>query len=289
MKIFFTSLFILMVLAVVWVNKSHHTAAPVVNTQAPPSPEEIMAHDYEKISRNLKKENTSSDEWKKINTYSLTPESIVTKENAKDFFKVAQANLPDINACLKKDFCGMAANNEDDAYFDDERTPAHILINRNLKVMRESLVKDGSLASEVDWNLMRELANSNSEMLSVEALDIISNFDKSHNKTDELVKMTQDLKGSAKAEALLKIAKSKNPQDKKVLENDVEEVFATADADTVINVLEKLRQMNFANNQKADLLKNLCRFKTDPEINHNWGMVVMNAKKIYAGFEKLCN
>ena len=254
-----------------------------------PSPEQILENDYQKIARNLKAENISGDEWKKINTYSIKPEELVTKESAAEYLKAAQANIPDIYTCLKKDFCGMTTRGEDDAYFDDQRTPAHILINRNLKVMKESLRKDESLKSQVDWELMQELASSGSEMLAVEALDIIREFDTNGMKTDELIKMTEDYKGTAKADALVRISKKGSASDKLLLARDIEEVFAMSDANTVISVLENLKQMSLSATELSRVLRNLCRFKDNAAEEQNWKMIKYEANKLNSEFEKSCN
>lgn len=294
MKKLILPLLIVIVVAGAWWNYSPRSSftsstdnAEVTATAPMKSPEEIVAGDYEKIAKNLSTKNTSGDEWKQINNYSLTPEALVTNTNAKTYFKTAQSNVPDIFSCLKKDFCGMETRGEDDAYFDDQKTPAHILLNRNLKIMKESLRKDGSLKSEVDWDLMKELATSGSDMLSVEALDIIREFDSESVKTDELIKVTQDLKGQAKADALVNLSKRSNSTDKILLASEVQEVFAMSDANTVISVLEKLRNMSLGANASR-VLANLCRFK-DNEESHNWPMIKMMANKINKDFEKMCN
>ena len=289
------SLLIVIVVAGAWWNFSPRSSSLPVSeirasteeTKAMKSPEEIVASEYEKIARNLSPENTNGDEWKQINNYAATPETIITMANAKKYYKVASSNAPDIFSCLKKDFCGMATRGEDDAYFDDQRTPAHILLNRNLKIMKESLRKDDSLKSEVDWDLMKELATSGSDMLSVEALDIIREFDSEAVKTDELIKITQDLKGEAKAEALVRLSKKSNSTDKILLASEVEEVFAMGDANTAISVLEKLRNMGLGANASR-ILKNLCRFR-DGEESHNWPVVRNQAIKVNNEFEKMCN
>lgn len=295
MKKVLLPILIVIVVAGAWWNfspRSSFTApevtSEVTTTPAPmKSPEEIVAGDYEKIAKNLSDKNTSGDEWKQINNYALTPEALVTNTNAKTYFKTAQSNVPDIFSCLKKDFCGMETRGEDDAYFDDQKTPAHILLNRNLKIMKESLRKDESLKSEVDWDLMKELATSGSDMLSVEALDIIREFDSASVKTDELIKLTQDLQGQAKADALLRLSKKSNSTDKILLASEIEEIFAQKDANTVISVLENLRNMSLGANASR-VLFHLCRFKTN-EDKHNWPTVKMLANKVNNEFEKNCN
>lgn len=293
MKKVLLPLLIVIVVAGAWWNYSPRSSftVPGVTPEATPapmkSPEEIVAGDYEKIAKNLSAKNTSGDEWKKINSYSLTPESLVTNANAKTYFKAAQSNVPDIFSCLKKDFCGMETRGEDDAYFDDQKTPAHILLNRNLKIMKESLRKDGSLKSEVDWDLMKELATSGSDMLSVEALDIIREFDSESVKTDELINVTKDLKGQAKADALVNLSKRSNSTDKILLADEIKDVFASSDANTVISVLEKLRNMSLGSNA-AGVLVHLCRFK-DNEQKNNWPVIKLLANKVNNEFEKMCN
>lgn len=251
------------------------------------SPEEILANDYEKIDKNLSKKNTSNDEWKQINNYSISAEALVNAGNAKNFFKTAQSNVPDLFSCLKKDYCGMETRGEDDAYFDDQRTPAHILLNRNLKIIKESLKKDNSLKSEVNWELMKDLATSGTDMLSVEALEIIREFDTESTKTDELIKVTKGLNGQAKANALVNLSKKSNSTDKILLASEIEEIFAMGDANTVISVLEKLKNMNLGANTFR-VLKNLCRFRENEE-SHNWPVIKNNALKINKDFENTCN
>ena len=251
------------------------------------SPEEILAKDYEKIAQNLSEKNTSNDEWKQINQYAIRPENLVNAQNAKNFFKTASSNVPDLYSCLKKDYCGMETRGEDDAYFDDQRTPAHILLKRNLSIIKESLRKDSSLRSEVDWTLMKDLAKSGADMLAIEALDIIREFDKEGLKTEELIKVTRDLTGQAKADALVNLSKKSNSTDKILLASEVEEIFAMGDANTVISVLENLKNMDLGPNATR-VLKNLCRFK-DNEQSHNWPVIKMNAMKVNNEFLNICN
>ncbi len=257
--------------------------------QSAKSPEEILAGDFEKLTRNLKPENIQGEEWKQMTNYALKPDVLVNRENAQGLFKMAQNNLPDLYSCLKKDFCGMTTRGEDDAYFDDQRTPAHILMNRNLKVMKEALRKDEGLKSQVNWEMLQEFASSDAEMLQVEALDILREFDSETMKADELIKLTGDYTGTAKADALLRIAKGKNPADKQLVAEEVEEVFAMSDANTVISVLENVKKMAFNGSDTSRVLKNLCRFKNDPEESHNWMMIKYEAGKVNTEFEKLCN
>lgn len=288
MKKIITLLFIL-VAAVVWWKQTPPSAVTVSSPKATRLPEEILADDYKKMTATLNPENISGDEWAKINDYSIKAEVLVNKENAAQFFKTAKNNLPDLFSCLKKDFCGMETRGEHDPYFDEERTPAHILINRNLKVMKESLLEDKELAALVDWELMQELAASNAEMLSAEALEILREFNPEVAKTDQMLEMTKDSKGSVKAENLMRIAKNAKGADKLLIANEIEEVFAVADANTAISVLESMKKMAFNSQELRGRLKNLCKFKVDEDIKHNWYTVKYEANKIDPEFEKSCN
>ncbi|MBY0416306.1 MAG: hypothetical protein K2Q18_19180, partial [Bdellovibrionales bacterium] len=190
-------------------------------------------------------------------------------------------------ACLKKDFCGMETRSEDDAYFDDQRTPAHILINRHLQVMKESLRKDPTLAAEVDWKLLEEMASANSEMLSSLALEIMGEFDGETMKTKDLLTLTEDAKGETKANSLLQISKKASGADKALIASKVGNVFESDDPNTVISVLEKMKKMALYSVQLPDVLKNLCHFKS--ENDHNWLMIKYEANKVYSQFESVCN
>lgn len=292
MKKTLLALLIVIGVAGVWWSQTSHPvpSSQITETEnSSKTPDEILASDMEKITRNLRPENIQGQEWEQINTYSLAPEKIVSKDNAHSFFKVTQNNIPDMYACLKKDFCGMTTRGEDDAYFDDQRTPAHILINRNLKVMKEALRKDSSLKSQVDWEMLHELASSEAEMIQVEALDILREFDSETMKTEDLIKLTEDYQGSAKADALVRISKSGNSADKRLVANELQEVFAMADANTVISVLENMKQMALKTVEVNRVVKNLCRFKDNADEAHNWTMIKYEAKKLTSEFDKICN
>jgi hypothetical protein len=280
-----------------WINSSRSLSAqPKVQPKVAlktnvsrPSPEAILANDFAKITANLNPKNIENDEWAKINDYSLAPQYIINKNNVRGFFTVSKNNLPDLYSCLKKDFCGMETRGEQDSYFDDERTPAHILIKRNLTFIKESLAVDPSLAKEIDWDLMQELAASNSEMLSIESLEIMREYNPALNKTDRLIELTKDSKGNVKAEVLVKLASKATAADKLLIANEVKEVFAASDANTALSVLGNVKKMAFNSTQTPGLLKNLCKFKEEENLKHNWPMVKYEANKIYADFEKSCN
>lgn len=255
--------------------------------EIPRSPDEIVATDFQKIEKNLKRENIQADEWKDINTYTLKVEDMVNSGNAQYYFQVAQKNLPDIYSCLKRDFCGMEPA-EGDPYFDDQRTPAHILMNRSLKVIRESLRENPDLSSQVDWDLMEELAQSDADMLKVEALDIIREHSRINAATEDILKTTKNYTGEAKADALLRVSNNAGPKDKQLLAGEIADVFEIADPHTVISVLENMDKMKLSKESMLNVFSNLCRFKQNELNPGNWKMIESLASKLNPEFKTLC-
>lgn len=268
----------------VWVMQTSTHRAETPTTQK--TPVQTVEGDLEKIQKQLKPENINNNEWKEINNYAIRPENLITTSNAESFFNTAKNNLPEIYNCLKKDFCGMEPS-ANDPYFDDQRTPAHILLNRNLQIMKESLKKDPTLSSAVDWDLMDQLANSQQEMLEVEALDIIQNFSPSKVEVESTLKAAKNFKGTSKADSLIRVSNKASVKDKQLIMNEIEEVFATNDAHTVISVLESMDQMRLSKESMLKSFRNLCRFKDDVNPG-NWKMIHFLANKLNSEFNKLC-
>ncbi len=285
-KVVLPTLLFFSVLASVWYFSKSKTEAQALTPVQ--SPEEIVGTDFEKIEKQLKPENIKADEWKGINDYTVPVNELVSAGNAAQYFKTAQNNLPELYSCLKKDFCGMESS-PGDPYFDDQRTPAHILMNRSLKIMKESLQKNKSLASEVNWELMEELAQSDMEMLEVEALDIINQFGSAHVSTEDSLKKSQYFKGTAKADALVRLSQKGNEKDQALIASDIEEVFAHSDAHTVISVLETMGQMKLKKETVAKTFNNLCRFKEEDANPANWKMISYLATKLNSDFKNSCN
>ena len=249
---------------------------------------EILKNDYEKLVSNLKKENIEGKEWEVITNYSLAPADVINPGNAKVFFEAVNKNLPDLVSCLKKDFCGMTTRGEHDPYFDEQKTPAHQLVRRNLKVLKETLKDDSALINDVDWDFINEIAESDSVILQTEALSLLKEYGPKTEVSD-LLKKTKNYYGNSKAEALENLSKGAKAQDKNAIADEIKEVFSVGDSNTVISVLEKMQIMNLNKNEMPGILKNLCRIGDDENEAHNWPIVRYHAKKLYKDFETLCN
>lgn len=253
--------------------------------------EKIVNKDFKNILVHLKKENVKGEEWKNLNDYSAREQDIVTTENARKYFKIVSESSPEIFSCLKKDYCGMKTKNEDDAYFDNQKTPSHIFLSRNLKIMQESLKKDNSLVSLVDWEFIHDLINSGEELVAIEALSISRDFENKENHVEELLKETRQYKGETRAISVEKIGKKNMTKDeRKKFTNEIEDIFLIEDASTSISVLEKIQKPSFVKKKYEIALHNLCRFKTmDPIREKNWLMIKYLSKKIDSDFEKMCD
>lgn len=250
--------------------------------------ESILKSDYEKLTKSINPKIIASAEWTDLISYQLLPSKIVNKVNSKMYFKMIDESLPELFICLKKDYCGMTTRNDDDAYFDDQKTPSHILINRQLKVLKELLAVSPELASEINWELLIELARFDSELIQVEALDIIREHNKTASTVNELIKVSSSYQGNARAQALLKIAQSKDELTLSLVTNEIEEIFEMADANTVLSVLENLKKMSIGQLNLENTLKNLCRFKTDESLSHNWAMIKYETKSLNANLDTYC-
>lgn len=265
--------------------QSNHASSPLQGTELG---ESILKSDYEKLTKTINPKIVASTEWKDLISYQILPSKIVNKENSNIYLKMINESLPELFICLKKDYCGMTTRNDDDAYFDDQKTPSHILINRQLKVLKELLALRPELANEIDWELLIELARFDSELIQVEALDIISEHNKTASTVNELIKVSSSYQGNARAQALLKIAQSKDELTLSLVTNEIEEIFEMADANTVLSVLENLKKMSIGQSNLENVLKNLCRFKTDESQSHNWTMIKYETKSLNANLDSYC-
>jgi hypothetical protein len=250
--------------------------------------EGVLISDQKKLERNLKKETTANEKWVMVNDYSIPVHELVNKSNAKDFFKLVNGSISDLASCLKKDFCGMERRNENDPYFDDSRTPGHILLGRNLEILKQSLVENPDLKNDVDWDLIRELTESGNEKIQVLSVDLLKEYGTARGDTEKMLKITDDYKGNAKALALAELAQHAKPEEKGQVINSIEKSFATDDPNTVISVLEKMDKMKLSTGEKEQTVKNLCRFKENGADDPNWKMIRYDAKRNGVDVDVVC-
>jgi hypothetical protein len=285
MKKLLTLVFICTVSAMLWLNnRPQHSPSLDREEQITHSPEQILRNDLAKIEIHLDSKVVKSDLWQDVLKYEVTPKELVNSQNVKSIFEVSNNAIGGIHSCLLKDFCGMETRGDFDPYFDEKNTPSHFLLERNLKLMKESLDKDPTLASSIDWDLINQISEDESERTSSAAMDLLAVHFKASEKEEALLKTIGRKTGEAKAKSLLSLSKNATNKTKALLANEVEESFAMADANTVISVLEKLKEMKLTTQLLADVMPRLCRFKE----SHNWPMIIFEAQKNDFNLQTVC-
>ncbi len=249
----------------------------------------ILSNDRKRLEKNLKKEILQDENWVKVNDYSIEVKNLVTKKNAKELFKLSNESIEELASCLKKNFCGMERRSDDDSYFDDSRTPGHILLSRNLEIMYESLKINPGLKNEVDWDLVRELTDSANEKVQVIAMDLLKSFNTKDNGTEKLIKIVDNYRGNAKADALVELSSRASEEDHSLLLTAIEKSFADDDPNTAISVVEKLGKMHLSKNEIERVSKNLCHYKENGADEPNWKMINYEIGKLEVDLDKICN
>lgn len=250
--------------------------------------ENILKNDLAKLERNLKIETVQDRNWVSVNNYSISVKDLVNPKNSKHLFNLTNGSIANLANCLKKDFCGMERRSESDAYFDENKTPGHILLGRSLNIMLEGLRINPDLKSQIDWDLMNELTYSSNEIIQVLALELIKEYDTSDNDTDHLLKIVDNFKGNAKAQALAKLSTKDSSSDRIIFVNSLEKTFAGDDPNTVISVVESLKKMNLSNEEMARVSKNLCHYKENGTDDPNWRMIKYNMGKVSIDLDNIC-
>lgn len=248
----------------------------------------IPQADLRKIEGFLKPKNIQSPSWKVLVDYRVDLNTIITKDNAKDYFETALNNLPDLVECLRKDYCGMDKASISAPYFDNERTPAHLLVARTLNVLQASLKQVPELAIQIDWNLITEISGLNGNEVKAASMELLISFDKRNNGKEHLFEIAEGYKGIAKAKFYSEMAADLAAEERPVFINTLEKTLESDDADTIISTVEKMNTFRLTHNEIARVGKALCRFKRDESQEHNWKMIVMNMKKMDNNFEQHC-
>lgn len=275
-------------IAVLW-GKYQNSAKAGSLSHPRKSAEAILANDRQKLEENLTKEILNDENWIKVNDYSTDVKDLVNKKNAKELFKLSNRSITNLASCLKKNFCGMERKNEDDAYFDDGKTPGHILLGRNMEIMVESLKDDPELRKEVDWDLIRELTDSMNEKVQLLAVELLKNFNTKENDTQKLLKIADNYKGNAKALALIEISSRNSEEDHSLLLNAIEKSLAGDDPHTAISVVEKLGKMHLTKNELERVSQSLCHYKENGAEEPNWKMIDYLIGKLDIDLDLICD
>lgn len=262
------------------------------HTETLRSTSDILMNDQQKLENNFSSETLTNKHWQEVNDYTLSANKLVNKNNAKDLFKLTQGNVKDLAVCLKKDFCGMERRNDEDAYFDDTKTPGHILQGRNLEIMIEAIRLDPNLKKELDWELIKGLGESENEKIQILAFEIIYEHDESNSATDKLLEIAGRYKGEAKATVLEKIGSKETLKDslseRLILMNALEKSFTEDDPNTVISIVEKIKKMHLSRQEVEKVSRNICHFKENGVDDPNWKMIKYEMRGI-ADLDKICN
>jgi hypothetical protein len=257
------------------------TGAPVGN-----STETILKNDLEKLEKNLASEIIKDESWKKINDYAIPPAQLVNSKNAKHLFKLSNNSIDNLAICLRKDFCGMEKRNEHDAYFDDKKTPGHILLGRNLSIMLSVLKLYPELENEINWEMIRELTENNNENIQVLAIELLNNF-----KSNEIniFSVIDNFKGNAKGRALADLKTKDSSSERQMLINSLEKSFASDDPNTVISVVEQLKKMRLSKDEMEKVSRNLCHYKEKGIDDPNWKMIKYDMGLVRVDLDKVCS
>ena len=267
-------------------------------TVAPPSlsnnltrtiSESILKRDRAKFEKYFSKETLQDRTWPSINDYSISTKELINKDNGRYYFRLINNSIANLTSCLKKNFCGMERRNENDAYFDESKTPGHILLKRYLTIMIYSLNLYPDLQHKIDWNLIRELTENINENVQVLALELLNNFNALNNGNYNLFKIVDNYRGNAKAEALTELSIKTSSDGHLLLVNSLENTFSSDDPNTVISVLEKLDRMNLSQEESEKISKYLCHYKEDGPDNPNWKMIKYDMKNLSIDLKKVCN
>jgi hypothetical protein len=257
-------------------------------TGAPPgnSAEAILKNDLEKLEKNLKSEIVQDESWKKINDYAIPPSQLVNSKNAKHLFKLSNNSIENLASCLRKDFCGMEKRNEHDAYFDDNKTPGHILLGRNLSIILSALKLYPELETDINWQMIRVLTENNNENIQVLAIELLDNL--KSNEVD-LFSVIDNFKGNAKARALADLKTKDSSSERQMLINSLEKSFASDDPNTVISVVEQLKKMRLSKDEMEKVSRNLCHYKEKGVDDPNWKMIKYDMGQVRIDLDKVCS
>lgn len=265
-----------------------HRARAIAEVVSNKKTESILEKDKKILENNISKEILSDENWVKINDYSLAVKELVNINNSRSLFRLSKQSVNDLSSCLKKDFCGMERKDENDSYFDETKTPGHILLGRNLEILNETLDKNPELSGQVDWDVIRELTDSSNEKVQVLAVNLLKNHNSTEGSTDNLLKIADNYKGRAKAAALVDISSNNSEDAHARLLNSISKSFSSDDPNTAMSVMEKLPQMHLSMREMEMVANYLCHYKEQGSEDHNWKMIKYQMGKYSVQMDTVC-
>lgn len=243
-------------------------------------------NDLKKIESFLKPENVQSPIWEVLVDYRTDLKKTINKQNAQSYFETASKNLPDLVFCLRKDFCGMDKPTVESPYFDSERTPAHLLVARTLKVISETLKNRPELAKQVDWNLITEISGLTGNEVRAASMELLLKFDRRNAGKENLFEIAESYKGTAKANFYTQVAADLLPEERPIFMITLEKSLEQDDPNTVISIVEQIQSLHLSRSEVAIVGKALCHFKDGHK--SNWQMIVSKMKVVDNNFEHNC-
>lgn len=246
----------------------------------------LPKNDLKKIESFLKPQNIQSPTWEVLVDYRTDLKKTINKQNAESYFETATKNLPDLVLCLRKDFCGMDKPTVESPYFDSERTPAHLLVARTLKVIFETLKNRPELARQVDWNLITEISGLTGNEVRAASMELLVNFDRRNAGKENLFEIAASYTGIAKANFYSQVAADLLPEERPIFMNTLEKSLEQDDPHTVISIVEQIQFLHLSKAEVTVVGKALCRFKDGHKFN--WQMIVSKMKVVDNNFEQNC-
>lgn len=274
---------------VVKAQTGHRSRAIAAAAGAPRTAKAILKHDKITLEKNIRSEVLTNENWGQINDFSLPVKDLRgLKKDARALFKVSNQSINDLSRCLKKNFCEMERKDENDSYFDETKTPGHILLGRNLEILMETLNREPDLRKQVDWDVIRELTESSNEKVQVLAVDLLKKHNSKEGTSENLLKIADNYKGNAKANALVEIAGDISEEAHNQLLNSISKSFASDDPNTAISVMEKLPHMHLTKREMEMVANYLCHYKEEGSEEHNWKMIKYRMRKVQVEMDTVC-
>lgn len=230
----------------------------------------IPDSDRKELYKKLSPELLETSEWNDLNDFMMPVEALIEKRNQdlNSVLRTIQKSLPELRDCLKIDFCGMEKD-ENDPYFDPNRTHGHLLMERFLEISLELVKRDvGSLDGIDENNLFSFLEIENME-IQLSSLKLLlmkgANF-------DEIMSKSVQFSGESKGEFYKITGKESiirnSPKQRKIFVDSFVNSIKTDSPHNVISILEKLNDIDPSENELMQIAKSSCYMSKNRD--HNW-------------------